>query len=172
MHDRADGVRGGRVLVEAEGANWVTFQIRDATAADMPALRDVFRRASLSNDGDRPNLLANPDALEFSGDAISEGQTRVAVAAGRVIGFATSLIAGDVAELDDLFVDPDWMRQGAARQLVLDVTAIARGRGARRVEVTANQHALSFYEAVGFVFDRQVETQFGPGLRMHLDVVP
>ena len=33
--------------------------IRDASPGDMPALRDVFRRSSLSNDGDRPNLLAS-----------------------------------------------------------------------------------------------------------------
>jgi hypothetical protein len=41
------------------------FLIRDAVPADMAVLRDVFRRSSLSNEGDRVNLLANPDALEF-----------------------------------------------------------------------------------------------------------
>jgi hypothetical protein len=34
--------------------------------ADVAVLRDVFRRSSLTNDGDRNNLLANPDALVFS----------------------------------------------------------------------------------------------------------
>jgi GNAT superfamily N-acetyltransferase len=148
------------------------FVLRDATPADLPALQDVFRRSSLSNDGDRINLLANPEALEFAGDAIGEGRTRVAVADGRVVGFATAIKAGDTFELDDLFVDPDWVRQGIASQLVLDVLASARTQGVQRVEVTANQHALSFYEVVGFVVDGQVETQFGPGLRMHLDLVP
>ena len=37
--------------------------------------------------------------------------------------------ATDVVELDDLFVDPDWMRRGVGRQLVLDVEAVTR-RGA------------------------------------------
>jgi hypothetical protein len=38
--------------------------------------------------------------------------------------------------------------------------------------VTANHHALAFYEKVGFVADGEVETRFGAGLRMHLDVGP
>jgi GNAT superfamily N-acetyltransferase len=79
-------------------------------------------------------------------------------------------MAEDALELDDLFVDPDWMQQGIGRQLVLDVVSIARRQGVRRVEVTANGHALGFYEKVGFVFDRTVETRFGPGHRMLLNV--
>ena len=40
--------------------------IRNAGPDDLTALREVFRRASLSNDGDLPNLLAPPDYLELS----------------------------------------------------------------------------------------------------------
>jgi GNAT superfamily N-acetyltransferase len=149
------------------------FQIRDAEAADGAALRDVFRRASLSNDGDRGNLLANPDVLEFPGAAVNDGRTRVAAAAdGRVIGFATALTGGDAIELDDLFVDPGWMGRGVGRALVLDVVAIARDQLAGRIEVTANPHALAFYQKVGFIVDHEVQTRFGPGSRMHLDVAP
>jgi len=151
----------------------VTFLIRVAVPADLGAVREVFRRSSLSNDGDRLNLLANPDALEFSDVSVKEGRTRVAVVPdGRIVGFATSLVAGDALELDDLFVDPAWMRNGVARALVTDVIAIARGRGVGRVEVTANQHALLFYERAGFVLDRHVETRFGRAPRMHREVVP
>jgi len=49
--------------------------IRDASPGDMPALRDVFRRSSLSNDGDRPNLLAHPEVLELGDRAVREGRT-------------------------------------------------------------------------------------------------
>jgi GNAT superfamily N-acetyltransferase len=149
------------------------FAIRDAVPADLAELREVFRASSLSNVGDRGNLLANPDALEFPGIAAADGRTRVAVAAdGRIAGFATSLIAGDAAELDDLFVDPGWMRRGVGRALVADAAAIARQWGARRIEVTANPHAAAFYQQAGFVGGHEVQTRFGPGSRMHLDVVP
>jgi len=150
----------------------VTFVMRDAVPADLATLRDVYRRASLSNSGDRSTLLANPDALEFPGLGGDDRRTRVATADGRIAGFATSVPAGDVIELDDLFVDPGWMRRGAGRALVLDAVAIARDLGAGRIEVTANQHALVFYGKAGFTADHEVRTRFGPGIRMHLDVAP
>ena len=84
---------------------------------------------------------------------------------GRIVGFATLL----GAELEDLFVDPAWMRRGIGRALLLDAVAVARAQGLERVEVTANPHALPFYERVGFVPDGTVETDFGPGTRMHRD---
>jgi len=147
--------------------------IRDAGPADLAELREVYRASSLANEGDRENLLAHPDALEFPGIAAGDGRTRVAVAAdGRIAGFATSLIAGDAVELDDLFVDPGWMRRGIGRALVADAATIARQWGATRIEVTANPHALAFYRQAGFVAGHEVQTRFGPGTRMHLDVVP
>jgi hypothetical protein len=42
----------------------VTFLVRLAVAAEMDDLRDLYRRSSLSNDGDRVNLLAHSDALD------------------------------------------------------------------------------------------------------------
>jgi GNAT superfamily N-acetyltransferase len=151
----------------------MAFVIRDAVPADVAALRQVYRRASLSNDGDRANLLANPDALEWGGLGGDDRRTRVAATAGGgIAGFVTSLPAGDALELDDLFVDPGWMRQGAARALVLDVVTHARNQGIRRIEVTANEHALVFYGKAGFIADHDVQTRFGPGIRMHLDVAP
>jgi len=138
----------------------------------MAALRDVFRRSSLSNDDDRMNLLAHPEVLELSDEGVTDGRMRVAEADGRVIGFATWLGTGDVTEIEDLFVDPDSMRRGVGRALVQDLVGLARQRGVRRVEVTGNPHARAFYEAVGFTVDHEVDTLLGPGLRMHLDLAP
>jgi GNAT superfamily N-acetyltransferase len=146
------------------------FEIRDAVPGDIDRLRAVFRRSALHNDGDRDILLAHPDALELSDVAVREGRTRVAVRDGVIVGFASWLSAGDALELEDLFVDPAWMRRGAGRELVLDLVAIARDRGARRIEVTANQHAAAFYASVGFVARGEVETTFSSALRMFLDL--
>jgi ribosomal protein S18 acetylase RimI-like enzyme len=145
--------------------------IRDAVPGDMTALSGVYRRSSLSNEGDRPVLLAHPETLEFSDLAVREGRTRAAAADDEVVGFASWLRAGDALEIEDLFVDPDWMRRGIGRALVLDMIAVARGRGIDRVEVTANQHALAFYEKAGFVVYREVATTFGTAPRMRLDVM-
>lgn len=146
--------------------------IRFAVPTDMGVLNDLFRRSSLSNEGDRVSLLAHPDALAFSDRPVHEHRTRVAIADGRIVGFATTLIAGQVSVLEDLFVDPDWARRGIGRRLVVDALATARRQGASRMEVTANGHALGFYEKAGFVVEGLVETRFGPGSRMHLEVLP
>ena len=81
----------------------------------------------MSNEGDRAVLLANPEALELAEDNVAAGRTRVAVAPdGTILGFATVLSVEDSAfELEDLFVDPDWMRQGIATRLVSDLIAQA-----------------------------------------------
>jgi GNAT superfamily N-acetyltransferase len=75
-----------------------------------------------------------------------------------------------VTEVEDLFVDPDWMRHGAGRALVADLITQARARGVRRVEVTANEHALAFYVKVGFVRAGEAPTPFRPAPRMHRDL--
>jgi ribosomal protein S18 acetylase RimI-like enzyme len=149
-----------------------TIHVREAHAADEPVLARIFRRASLSHAGDRDALLADPEALTLSDDLLARGRTRVATFAdGTVVGFVTTRPTDPgVLELDDLFVDPDAMRRGVARHLILRVATEAAGEDVARIDVTANVHALGFYNAVGFVAGARVDTEFGPGQRMHLDV--
>lgn len=149
------------------------FQVRQAEIADLPALRTVYRRASLSNEGDAPNLLAHPEVLVLTDDAIHEGRMRVAVdPIGTVVGFATVQDADGYLELEDLFVDPDRMRQGIATLLIRDAAAAAERQGISRIEVTANPHADAFYRNVGFQPAGEIQTRFGPGQRMSLPVNP
>jgi GNAT superfamily N-acetyltransferase len=132
----------------------------------------VFRRASLSNEGDRAALLANPDALVWAADGIAEGRTRVAVTAdGTIVGFATVLPhENSTLELEDLFVDPDWMRRGIATRLISELIEHARATMIQRLWVTANPHAYDFYRSAGFTHVGNVETAFGAGSRMELAV--
>lgn len=145
--------------------------IRHAVPGDREALREVYRRASLSNAGDRAALLANPDALFWASGSIAEGLTRVAVTAdGVVAGFATGLPLEGAVEVEDLFVDPRWMRRGIARRLVEDLVDRARAQGAGSLVVTANPHAMAFYTAVGFRPDGTMATRFGRAPRLRLDI--
>lgn len=148
-------------------------RIRLATAADQSVLAEIYRRASLSNEGDRELLLANPQHLVFDSTGPREGRTVVAVDDhDRPLGFATTVELGEGAlELEDLFVDPDHMRRGIARRLMLAVAERARANDAHRIEVTANPHADAFYRVVGFVPGEAVRTELGAGVRMVLTVV-
>jgi GNAT superfamily N-acetyltransferase len=156
------------------------WQVRAAAPGDRVALQRIFREASLSNHSDRANLLAHPQALLLG--PVDADRTRVAFApGGTVVGFATIVPGhhsdadgwdptGRSLELEDLFVDPDRMRQGVGRTLVDDAVASARAGGFTRIEVTANPHALTFYRAVGFVRGADADTAFGPAPRLHRDL--
>jgi GNAT superfamily N-acetyltransferase len=111
-----------------------------------------------------------PMHLSFSSDGLKEQRVRVAIVDDRIVGFATVVAAGRVGELEDLFVDPDWMRRGVGRALVVDAIDRARDQGLSRVNVIANEHALVFYKNVGFVYDGTSRLRFGTGHRMHIDV--
>jgi ribosomal protein S18 acetylase RimI-like enzyme len=142
--------------------------IRLGTSADLAAAGDVYRRASLSNAGDRDNLLAHPEYLILGPDGLAEGRTHVAEQDGTVVGFATWAEADGTIDLEDLFVDPDYRRRGIASALVLRIAEVLRARGAERLEVTANPHAMEFYRSAGFTDCGTADTEFGAAPRMVL----
>ena len=145
----------------------MTWDIRDAEIDDLDALNDVYRRASLSNDGDRALLLAHPEVLVLSAASLAQGRMRVVAVERTVVGFATTSVHDHHLELDALFVDPDWMRRGIAHDLVRDAVAIARAVGLDRIEVTGNDHAREFYAQAGFVPFGVVDTPLGvPAARL------
>ena len=149
-----------------------SWPVRTAVPAEMPRLQDIYWRASLTNEGDREAVLAHADEVVLAEAQLVDGRVRVATDAdGAIVGFATTLSMGDAFELEDLFVDPDWMRRGIATTLIEDAVRLARHDGVTRINVTGNTHAVSFYESVGFVFDGNVTTPWGGvGLRMHLRI--
>ena len=144
--------------------------IRLGTSADLAAAANVYRRASLSNAGDRDNLLAHPEYLILGPEGLAEGRTHVAEEDGLLVGFATWAESAGTMELEDLFVDPGYRRRGIATALVSRIAKVLRARGLKRLEVTANPHALGFYRAAGFVDYGVAETDFGAAPRMVLAI--
>ena len=144
--------------------------IRLGPTADLAAASSIYRRASLSNAGDRDNLLAHPEYLILRPEGLAEGRTHVAEHDGSVVGFATWAKTTGTLELEDLFVDPGYRRRGIGTALLNRITQVLRARGAERLEVTANPHALGFYRAAGFTDCGVAETQFGAAPRMVLAI--
>lgn len=64
------------------------------------------------------------------------------------------------------------MRRGIASALVSRIAEVLRARGAERLEVTANPHAMEFYRAAGFTACGVAETPFGAVPRMVLLLSP
>jgi GNAT superfamily N-acetyltransferase len=142
--------------------------IRPGTPGDLPFLQEIFRASSLSNVGDRENLLAHPEHLVLGPESLREGRTLVATDEGTTVGFATWIEIDGSYELEDLFVRPAWMRRGIALDLVRHIAAVVRARDADALQVTANPHAMAFYRAAGFKETGKRSTAFGDAPRMTL----
>ena len=140
--------------------------IRKAEPDDIPRLQEIFRRSSWSNVGDRALLREHPEFLVWSGEPALEGRTTVAVVDGVLAGFVSTIDHGAEVEIEDLFVDPDFMRRGIASELIAIVAAATQ----QRLIVDANFHALDFYRHAGFVAVAEVTLEHGSATRMHRDV--
>lgn len=138
-----------------------SLTLRLARRDEHDELEDLQRRASLELPEYRDQLLDDPDAIYLPEGQIANGQVIVAEIAGEIAGFA-AVVGG---ELDGLFVEPDLWGQGIGRTLVDAATHEARRRGLA-LKVIANPRARRFYESWGFLVEGEVETRFGPALRM------
>ena len=78
--------------------------------------------------------------------------TLLALIDGAVAGFA-SLKGTD--EIDMLFVDPEFARQGAGGVLIEALTKLAQARGAKRLSVDASDSAKPLFERQGFSAERR-----------------
>lgn len=80
-------------------------------------------------------ILARADTAAF----VARAGTRAVGAAA--VSTAFGLEAGAYAELEDLYVDPEWRGKGVASALVDAVTEWAREEGCRDVEIVLTPHA-------------------------------
>jgi GNAT superfamily N-acetyltransferase len=144
--------------------------VRPGSPDDLPGMAAVFRRAVLTNEGDRNLLFEHPELMVLE-PPDEDDVVLVAEMTARLVGFATARALGeDAFTVRDLFVDPDHMRSGVGRALMDAVVAAAQGAGRTRIEVEANRHVVAFYGRLGFVVTEEVQLNFGTALRMVLSV--
>jgi GNAT superfamily N-acetyltransferase len=142
-------------------AESLTVKLRLARPEEHGVLEELQRRASLELPEYRDQLIDNPDAIYLPEGQIANGQVIVAELDGEIVGFA-AVVGG---ELDGLFVEPDLWGHGVGRTLANAAVHEARQRGLT-LKVVANPRARRFYEHCGFTVEGEVQTRFGPALRM------
>lgn len=138
-----------------------SLTLRLAVPEEHEELEELQRRASLELPEYRDQLIAHPDAIYLPHGQIANGQVIVAELDGHIAGFA-AVVGG---ELDGLFVEPDLWGRGIGRALADAATHEARRRGLT-LKVIANPRARRFYEHCGFKAEGEVQTRFGPAIRM------
>lgn len=151
------------------------YEIREARLADVPAIARLAAEfaQNMRALGDATDLRLDADALERDGFGPRPAfQGLVAEMGGAVVGY---LLYHDGYDTDaacrllfvvDLFITQTFRQHGVGAELMREASEIARGRGAKQVVWTVDQHntqAQQFYQRIG--------GQFVQGLRlMCLDV--
>ena len=132
--------------------------LRPYVPADAKRCAEIFRAsieelAAEDYDADQREAWASrADDEDAFAARLAGALTLVAVIDGAVVGFA-SLKGAD--EIDMLFVDPEFGRQGAGVALVDALTRLARARGAKRLTVEASDVARPLFERQGFIAQKR-----------------
>lgn len=135
----------------------MTLVVRRATLADVDVTAVLF-------DGYRMfyGQVSDPAlAREFFGDRLQHDESAILLVEGdgHAVGFTqlfpsfSSVSAGRVWILNDLYVDPDARRSGAARAMLQSAVEFARGTGALRLELETdrdNHAAQALYRGLGW----------------------
>lgn len=125
--------------------------IRSAHIAEKPELEALQMRASLMWEEDREMLIRHPEAVSIPIAQFTSGMVLVATRGEAIVGFAALEPRPDGgAELDGLFVEPDWWKQGIGSRLMLAAETLAASRGNTHVHLIANPRAQNFYERCGY----------------------
>jgi GNAT superfamily N-acetyltransferase len=132
----------------------------------------VWATVMVGNESDRDQLLARPELVQVPVEQLTAETCVVAELDSVPVGFAIVLPRpGGEAELDGLFVHPDWQRLGLGRALVAATADLARAKGSNALHVIANEDALSFYTAVGFIQTGMAPTDLRPAPSMELRLI-
>ena len=119
------------------------MEIRPFRADDEDRLRQVARASKAHWGYDAERVRTWAAGLEYAGKDVW-----VADEAGPV-GYATLTVAAELAQLDELWVEPSWIGGGVGSELFRFVAARAESLGALRLEWAADPNSVGFYERMG-----------------------
>lgn len=128
------------------------LHIRLAKPNEAAVLTDLSMRSKRSNGYDDDFMAACQEELTVTVERMSEGEYWVADT-GSICGCVS--LTPDVsdetsAEIDALFIDPDWQRKGIGRQLWAKMLERAAQLNITTLMLDADPYAVSFYKAMGF----------------------
>jgi putative acetyltransferase len=132
--------------------------LRPYLPADAKRCAEIFRSSIEELAGEeydeeqREAWASRADDEQAFGARLAEALTLLAVIDGAIAGFA-SLKGAE--EIDMLFVDPEFARQGVGRTLVDALIRLAQARGAKRLTTEASDSAKPLFERLGFTAQKR-----------------
>jgi ribosomal protein S18 acetylase RimI-like enzyme len=138
------------------------LEVRPATAADVPALAQLFDAYRVFYEADSAPM----ETAAFVGRLVVEGRTRFFLAreaqpeTNALLGFVhlmpsiNTVAMRPIWLLEDLFVAPEARRQGVAVALMRHAEAFARRTGAERLTLATahdNLKAQALYKRLGYL---------------------
>ena len=127
------------------------MNIRRAVEAEAPFLSALVMRAKAHWGYSKEQLERWRPELAISATDIRDGPTFIAIADAEVGGFYSLRPSPLAWELDNLWVQPEFMHRGIGRALLAHALATAVRGGASEVTVDADPHAESFYLECGAI---------------------
>ena len=139
-------------MVSRNAAPYPDATSRDATAADVPALRALAGRAY---DKYVSRMDRRPAPLDADYDAaVASGLVQVLQSDGAMVGYVVTREADGALLLENMAVAPEHAGRGHGRRLVALADARARKLGLTRIELYTNAamvENLELYRHLGFV---------------------
>lgn len=130
--------------------------VRNATLNDLPSLiklhDELTRLEKLFG-----CVCIHPASPDFIRGKLADAATTFLVADhdGSIVAFAYGTLNGDVLELQNVFVEPDWRMNGLARELLSRLFADERAQRAR-VHVLKKHLYNAFWTHLGFKTIREI----------------
>ena len=136
--------------------------IRDGRDADFGRLREIAVDSKAHWGYDRGRVEQWAEGGDFEPESLGKRLVYVAEVDGEPVGWASLIPRGEVAWLEDLWVEPAWIGRGVGRMLFEHVKERARDLGVARLEWEAEPNARDFYERMGGAYVRDSEvTEWG-----------
>lgn len=87
--------------------------------------------------------------LAITSEFIADHAVFVAIIEGKIAGCCALVVTGSLAELEHMWIDPEYMGNGIGRALFEATARRAEQLGLQRLELSADPNAEGFYQRMG-----------------------
>lgn len=147
--------------------------VRRAQPSDVEALRALTRRSMAYWPHEAAYIAEANRLLSLRAEDLARDEGWVVERDGTPVGYYRLTLHDNLAEIEELFLEPEWIGHGIGRKLFEHAVASARRCGCAGLEWDTDANAAGFYLAMG---GRQIGTKPSgiedgePLTRMRLDI--